>query len=282
MKGYKKRLIKKLNDMVRKARVPRFLHHYGPKKYTTWQHLKCLFLKQKLKQLSWRDLLELLPYFGIRKIPHFTTLIKFAGRMPASLWNLLLGWSAQVEQVEVGAIDATGLSRTQASSYYIKRIDGKPDHSYVKLSVYADVKRRKFLSAKLRAKPRHDTQDVVYLLKHSPVLAETNLLDKGYDANWVHALFREQGVCSIIPVRKGCVRGRYRKEMRDYFDHGQYWQRNIIESMFKSINSKFGNKLTAKKITSQRSECYARLILHNISRAIARLFHLTRLSAKLK
>jgi len=276
VKGDKKRLIKKLNDMMRKARVPRYLHRYGPKKYTTWQHLKCVFLKQKLKGMCWRDLLEILPYFGIRKTPHFTTLIKFAGRMPAYLWNLLLGWSAQVEQVEVGAIDATGLSRTQASSYYIRRIDGKVNHSHVKLSVYADIKRRRFLSARLRAKPRHDTQDVDYLLKHSPALAETNLLDRGYDANWIHTLFREQGVCSIIPVRKGCVRGRYRKEMRDYFDYGQYWQRNIIESMFKSINNKFGNKLSAKKITSQRSECYARLILHNINRAIARLFHLTR------
>lgn len=276
MKGDKKRLLKKLHKLITGSRVPRFLHHFGPKKYTTWQHLKCVFLKRKLKELSWRDSLELLPYFGITKIPHFTTLIKFAGRMPAYLWNLMLSWSAEVDRVEVGAIDATGLSRTQPSSYYVKRIDGKPDQSYVKLSAYVDVKNKKFLSARLRAKPRHDVKDVAYLLKHSPALAETNLMDKGYDAKKVHALFREQGKCSIIPVRKGCVRGQYRKEMRDCFDYGQYWQRNIIESMFKSIKAKFGSKLSSRKIASQRSECYARLILHNLSRAIARLFHLTR------
>ena len=276
MKGCKRKLLKKLNRLLQRAKVPRFLHHFGPKKFTSWQHLKCVFLKRKLRELSWRDLLELLPYFGITNVPHFTTLIKFAGRMPAYLWNLMLSWSAEVDSAEVGAIDATGLSRTQPSSYYVKRIDREPDWSYVKLSAYVDVKRRRFLSARLRAKPRHDVKDVAYLLKHSPVKAETNLLDKGYDANWVHALFREQGLFSIIPVRKGCTRGQYRKEMRDYFDHGQYWQRNIVESMFKSINSKFGNKLSSRKIASQRSECYARLILHNISRAIARLFHLTR------
>ena len=275
MKSIRKRLLKKINRLIRRSGVPRFLHHFGPKKYTTWQHLKCVFLKRKFKETSWRDLLELLPYFNITKIPHFTTLIKFAGRMPANLWNLMLGLSAEVDKVEVGAIDATGLSRTQPSSYYIKRIDGKPDYSYVKLSTYVDIERKLFLSARMRAKPRHDVNDVAYLLKHSPVLAETNLLDRGYDANWIHALFREQGVFSIIPARKGCVRGQYRKEMRDYMDYGQYWQRNIIESMFKSINTKFGNRLSSRKIANQRSECYARLILHNLSRAITRLFHLT-------
>lgn len=280
MKGAKKSLLKKLNRLMRKARVPRFLHRFGPKKYTTWQHLKCVFLKRKLKEISWRDLLEILPYFGIGKIPHFTTLIKFAGRLPAHLWNLMLGCSAEVDKVEVGAIDATGLSRTQASSYYTRRIDGKPDPRYVKLSAYVDVKRKVFLSARLRAKPRHDVKDVAYLVGNSPTIADTNLLDKGYDDNNIHALFREQNKYSIIPARKGCIRGQYRKEMRDYFDHGQYWQRNIIEAMFKSINAKFGNKLSSRKIACQRSEAYSRLILHNLSRAIARLFHLTPYNGK--
>ena len=271
----KKRLLNKLNGLVRKSGVPRFLHHFGPKKYTTHQHLKSTFLKEKLK-CAWKELVdEFLPYFNVyERIPDRSTLIKFAGRMPAYLWNLLLRWSAQVDYCSVGAIDATGLSRSNASMHYIQRIDRDTrTERYVKLSIYADIQHKKVLSARVRAKPRHDALDVAYLLKQSPVVAETNLMDKGYDSEKIHALFREQGVYSIIPARKGCVRGRYRKEMRDNFDYSQYWQRNIVETIISCIKRKFGSVLKAKKITSQRSEVYSRPILYNISLAIARLFH---------
>jgi len=270
-------LIQKLTGLLRKARVPRFLHHFGPRKFTTWQHLKCVFLKERLK-LDWRGLVELLPYFGIKKVPHFTTLIKFAKRMPAWLWTALLQWSSAVETCLVGAIDATGLSRTAASLYYVKRIDRETLlQRYVKLSLLVDVQRRRVLAARLRAKPVHDVRDIIYLTTHSKVLPETNLLDKGYDSQKVHAYFRNQGVYSIIPVRKRCKRGQYRKEMRDHFDHSQYWQRNLAETVISSIKRKYGSHLKSKYIRSQRSETYARLILHNISQAyawlIARLFH---------
>jgi transposase len=267
----KERLLQKLNGLVRKASVPRWLHHFGPKKFTTWQHLKCVFLKQKLK-CSWRDLMELLPYFGMKQ-PHFTTLIKFAARMPQRLWNLLLSWSAQADHCSIGAIDATGLGRTSASYYYVKRIDGHKNQQHVKLSIFVDVERRIILSARLRAKPTHDVKDVAYLTSQSPVLPEVNLMDKGYDSNAVHAHFREQGVFSIIPARKGCRKGQYRKEMRDFFDYGQYWQRNIVETVISCIKRKFGSVVRSRNIKTQRSEVYARLILHNLSLAIARLFH---------
>lgn len=265
-----------------KAKVPRWLHHLGPRKFTTWQHLKCVFLKEKLK-LCWRDLVEVLPYFGIRKVPHFTTLIKFSRRIPAWLWTKLLQWSSLVELCEYGAIDSTGFGRTAASQYYVKRIDREVAmKQHVKLSLMVNVETRKVLSARLRARPCHDTKDVAYLTKRSLVLPEINLLDKGYDSNKVHSHFRNQGVCSIIPVRKGCRRGRYRKEMRDCFDYGQYWMRNLVETVISCVKRKYGSSLRSRHISSQRSEVYARLILHNISlayaRLIKRLFHLSRIA----
>ena len=267
----KKRLLQKINGLLRQARVPRWLHRMGPKKFTTWQHLKCVFLKQKLK-CSWRDLIELLPYFRMQ-IPHFTTLIKFASRIPVALWNLILSWSAQADHCPIGAIDATGFSRSSASDYYIKRIDGHRSNNYIKTSIFIDVKRRKILSAHVRAKPAHDVKDVSYLTSHSPVLPDVNLMDKGYDSNDVHAHFREQGLCSIIPARKRCCSGQYRKEMRDCFDYEQYWQRNVVETVFSSLKRKYGSIVRSRKIRTQRTEVYARLILHNITLALARLFH---------
>jgi hypothetical protein len=55
------------------------------------------------------------------------------------------------------------------------------------------------LSARLRAKPRHDIKDVAYLLKKSPALAETNMLEKGYDSNkFMHC--SENKVCAALSL----------------------------------------------------------------------------------
>lgn len=269
----KKSLVKKIYNLIRNARMPRFLHHFGPKTYTAWQHMLCLMLKEML-QLSYERLIGILPYFGVKNVPHFTTLIRFAKRVPLALLDMLLSSSAKAEECLVGAIDATGLSRSNASSYYVKRIDrNTKTQRHAKLSLYVDIKRKKILSAKFRAKPRHDTLDVKPLLDKSPIIAELNLMDKGYDDNEIHKLFRDKGKLSIIPARKGCRRGQYRKEMRDFFDYCLYWQRNIVESINSAIKRKFGSVLNCRNIRTQRVETYARLILHNISLAIARLFH---------
>jgi len=229
---------------------------------------------KELLQLSYERLVEILPYFGIRNVPHFTTLIKFAKRVPLALLDMLLSSSAKAEKCLMAAIDATGLSRSNASSYYTKRIDrDTKTQLHAKLSLYVNIDKRQILSVRLRAKPRHDTMDVKALVDKSPIIGEINTMDKGYDDNNVHAIFRSLGKYSIIPARKGCVSGRYRKEMRDFFDYGLYWQRNIIESVNSAIKRKFGSVLSCRNIRTQRVETYARLILHNISLAIARLFH---------
>jgi hypothetical protein len=116
-----------------------------------------------------------------------------------------------------------------------------------------------------------------YLIRKSPCIAETNLLDKGYDSNKTHALFRNKGKYSIIPARKGCVRGKYRKEMRNYFDYGQYWQRNIAESIISAIKRKFSASVSSKHIKTQTAQVYARLILHNLCLDLTRLFHLSQI-----
>jgi len=276
----KRTILQKFNDLIRKARIPRWLHHFGPKKFTAWQHMKCLLLKEKLK-CSYRRLLALLPYFNIKKIPHRSTLIKFSKRIPVWMWNLLLKSSIKEENCTYGAIDATGISRIHASNYYLRRIDRKPDKRYIKLSLYVDVKRRKILSARIRAKPRHDVNDVCYLIRQSPYLAKKNLMDKGYDSNNLHRFFRDKGVTAIIPVRESSQRlreypkGVYRREMYMDFPKKEYNLRNIAETVISVIKRKYGDYVNTQSIAAQRTQIYSRLILHNISLAIARHFHLS-------
>ncbi len=267
----KQDLVQKVYGLLRKASFPKFLRRFGPKKFSCWNLMLALFLKEKFRK-TYRGIVEFLPFFGFKRVPHWTTLQKFAAKICVSVWRHLLAGSASIEDCEIGAIDGTGMSRTNASTYYLKRIDREePINQCVKLSLYVNVKKRSILSARLRAKPRHDVKDVAYLTKYSPKLAFVNLLDKGYDSQAVHAHFREQGVCSIIPVRKGCKRGQYRREMRDCFDHAQYWQRNIVEAVISSVKRKYGGFLRSKNFVNQRSEVFAKLVLYNLELLIALL-----------
>ena len=226
-------LIKKINGIVRKARVPKYINksNKGPKIYTARLHVKCLLLRQKLK-CTYEELVEdYLPYY-FSDIPERSTLIKFANRLPVYLWNRILASSAD-DDCSIAAIDSTGISRTNASHYYLNRIDSdNPVKRHIKLSIMVNVEKRKFLSARIRAYPVHDTKDVRYLIKNS-IIINTVIMDKGYDDNNLHSFIRDKEIYTVIPVRKNCLRGCYRKEMRDYFDYGLYWQRNIVECLIR-------------------------------------------------
>jgi hypothetical protein len=270
----KKSLLQKINGLIRQARVPAYLHHFGPKKFTSIQHVKCWLLKEKLK-CSWDDFMrDHIMYYGVHIIPEVSTLKKFVKRLPFWIKNTLTALSAGIEPADYGAIDSTGLSRTNASQHYIHRIDRKePLKKSLKLSLYTTG--RRILAFRLRSEWCGDTKDVPYLTKQSPILPLVNCMDKGYDANYIHKHFRDQGVYSIIPVRKGCRRGNYRKEMRDCFDYAQYWERNCGEWNNSSLKRRFGDYVRSNTFRTQHSEVAARIILHNIISLLARLFHVS-------
>lgn len=272
----KRTLLQKLNAIVRKARVPKYIHNKGPKTYTTRQHVKCLLLRQKLKCRYDELVDDYLPYFGFENIPERSTLIKFAKRVPVHLWNKILAVSAE-DECNLAAIDSTGISRTNASYYYLYRIDSdNPIKRHISLSIMVNVEKRKFMSTRIRAYPVHDSRDVKYLVGKAPVKPEISLMDKGYDDNKIHSFMRKKDIFSVMPVRKGCVRGSYRKEMRDYFDYGLYWQRNIAETLISCIKRKYGTSVNSKNIRTQRADLYCRMILHNIFFIFEFYFHLSR------
>jgi len=267
----KKSLLQKIDGLIRQARVPVYLHRFGPKTYTSWQHCKAWLLKEKLK-CSWQDFIDDFAEYYLDEVPDRSTLIKFVKRLPMWLKNLIVSLSAGLEPAEYGAIDSTGLSRTNASEHFTRRIDReKPIAQPLKLSMYTSKCR--ILAFRLRAKWRGDTKDVKYLTRNSMVLAEINCLDKGYDANYIHAHFRDQGVYSIIPAKKNCRRGNYRKQMRDCFDYEQYWQRNSAEYNNSSLKRRFGDYVRSVTFRSQHAEVAARIILHNLKAILTRLFH---------
>ncbi len=259
----KERLDRKIKRLFRAAGHPRWVHNMGPKKFETW--ILCLgIIVKQVYRLSLRRAMRFLDeHFDIQI--HWTTLQKAAKRLPKALWQSLLAATITVTEVPLAATDGTGFSRSGPSDYFLKRIDRDgPTGRPVQAIVMIDVQQRKFLSGNFFAKPYHEAQRVPHLHRQSTVKPEVLLMDKGFDAEWLHQWLNENGTFSIAPTRKNCRRGKHRKLMRDCIDWCLYWQRNIVESLFSALKRLFGSTISSRHIKTQTAELFCRLIAYNI------------------
>lgn len=246
-----------------KAGLPIFFNKYGPKKTPAWRIYLC-HLEYTVHAPAWRRAANFMnDYYNESR--HWTTWQKAINKWPAYVWDALAQASVDEVPCEIAAIDGTGLSRSNASQYYLHRIDSELKVKRpVQAMVMVDVNRRKFLSWRFRAVPRGETCDVPYLIRHCSITPELVLMDKGFDSDPLHEYLRDKGIWSVAPVRKDCVRGRYRKQLRDCFDYGLYWQRNIVECLIGVVKRLFGSHMRAHTARMQRAEFYSRLIAYNI------------------
>jgi len=260
------KLINKIKHLLKRAKLPRWLHHFGPKIYEFWQHAFALLVKAMFR-LSFRRTVQSLGLLGFH-VASKSTLQRHTKNIPARVWQELLKATLE-HSLNVTAIDGTGLSRTCASWHYIKRIDRKPDNSFYKLSLCIDVMHRRILSIRVRAKPAADIRDVKYLINRLPGQPNLCLMDKGYDAEWLHQFLHSKNINAIIPIRDYKVsisrlKGRFRKNMKRSFDKKTYNQRSIVESLIFAFKKTFGDSVSSKLITSARAEVYCRAIAYNL------------------
>ena len=266
------RLDRKVYRLFRAAGNPRWMHQFGPKKFQTWVLCLGLIIKQ-VYQLSYRRAMRFLDeYYSIKL--HWTTLQKAAKRLPKSLWQSLLAATIGYDSVYLAAADGTGFSRSGPSHYYLKRIDreepvGKP----VQAITLVDVEKRKFLAGCFFAKPYGEAKRIPALHMQSNANLDILLLDKGFDAEWLHQWLDDHGTFSIAPVRKNCRRGKHRKLLRDCFDWYLYWQRNIAESLFSALKRLFGSTIKSQKAKMINAEMFCRLIAYNILTLIIDFFY---------
>ena len=127
-----------------------------------------------------------------------------------------------------------------------------------------DVQNRKFIASTCNAKPYHEARFIPGLHKNSASHCDVLVLDKGFDAEWLHQWLNEHGTFSVAPARKKCRRGRHRKLMRDCMDWCLYWQRNIVESLFSALKRLFGGTVRCQNIRTQTAELFCSLIAYNI------------------
>lgn len=259
------KLIHKFKCLLRKIGCPRWLHHFGPKKYELLHHILALVLKQECK-LGYRRITRLLRGLGL-KCPCYSALWHSMNRMPIALWQRILRATNQNHSYIV-ALDGTGMSRPLPSPYYYRRIDKPyPVEIPLKLSIAVDTKTKKIVALRLRAKRAHDIKDAAYLVKRMPATAWI-VADKAYDAEHLHQYCNNRNIKCCIPIRNwGKVRIHnfsLRRKNQKYLHPKRYHRREIVESVFKAIKTKFGASVSSVKISAQRAELYCRAIAHNI------------------
>ena len=257
------KIVFKVKRLLERARAPKYLHHYGPKKYAFWEHVLALFIKQECK-LSCRRVVSLLRGLGFN-VPSYSALAKMCKRIPLWIWKILLRVSANTRKLFCVAIDSVFFSRTNPSFHYLKRSKSEiPIANPVQASALIDTYSQKTISLRVRAKRVHDTRDVKYLLKHSPLTPTVLVADKAYDSNKIHEYAKKNGIITMIPIRKRVHKGFYRNYMKKYFDERAYHQRSLVETAFSCVKRRSGGSVYSQKARQQRAEIYARFITNNM------------------
>lgn len=257
----KQELINKIKGLLKSAELPKRLHKFGPKTYFLWQHVFALFIRAECR-LSYRRASSLLRSLGY-KVATKSTLQRYAYKLRLPFWRKVLLLTLK-NCSGVVSIDGTGLEKTRASEHYIARIDrkvklGKGYHLSIAVAQNSQI-----IGLRIRKRYSHDTKDVKYLHKRWSYKPTMVIMDKGYDAEWIHKYFSEHGIISIAPVRKNGRRGKFRKKLLRNFPREIYNKRNRVESVFHALKQKYGSSVSSIKINSARSEVYCRVILYNL------------------
>jgi hypothetical protein len=267
-------------QIIKRARIPPYLHKRSNHVFTVWQHLILLVLRQ-YECKSYRRFVEFLQeafgvgdLLGLSRIPHYTTIQKAAARLTHGMLIRILEsfvLHSRIHKMFAG-IDSTGLSHGQASYYYTKRF--KLRRKFVKISICADMRRQLICGIKIRHRRRHDSIDFVPLLERAVRLVpiHTVVADRGYDSEQNHVATENLGIYDTI-IRPRCeslqvwkTRGFHRKNMKRHFDWDAYHQRSKAETIFSVIKRMLGEYILSRYILTQNRETMYRMIAYNCYR----------------
>jgi len=269
-------------ELFRIAELPLHFSKYSNKMYSVYQKLFLLVYKQ-FRKFTYEELLtdlsdnlSLRAYLGLNKLPNYTTLIKFAKKLPLKIFDkLILAFKNLIPKVKRVAIDATGISLDNASQHYCKRIGLKTKkRPFMKTTFIVDIDKYIILLCKMRKKARHDTKDAKPMIKKLAKIYKPDLFyaDRGYDSDEIFKLvFENLGAYPFILQRRLDIpkyrrKGKYRKLTIDEFDYGEYLQRNKIETLNSMIKKRFGSKIKSRNVKMQKVELFGRVIAYNIDR----------------
>ena len=135
-------------ELFKISELPLHFSKYSNKIYSNYKHLFLLVYKQ-FRKFTYEELLTdladnltLRAYLGLtKKLPHYTTLIKFANKLPDFVFEkLIIGFKHLIPNPKKVAIDATGITLDNASLHYCKRVGIKTKkRPFLKATFAADI-----------------------------------------------------------------------------------------------------------------------------------------------
>jgi hypothetical protein len=215
----------------------------------------------------------------MKHAPHYTTLQKFASRIPSALLDRIIKSFLPEEHAPSASliigVDASGFKPSKASSYYTQSFKPRKKKRYVKCTLAVELKAQLVCSFKARRIARHDVVDFMPVLeKASLPSGVTVVADKAYDAETCHVYVRERlnGYTVIPPRHEGLpvwkTKGRYRKQMRRGYPEAVYHQRSKDETVFSVVKRVMTEHLASRMVRTQNRELAFRLIAYNAYRLI--------------
>lgn len=184
-----------------------------------------------------------------------------------------------IPEAPTAAVDATGLDSRHTSRYFAAR-SGRPHAAWTKLTVACDTATHFLAGATVTTGPANDSPQFqpVLTLASLAVGWDRVLADAAFDSEAHHAYARESlGIrSSVIPINTrghpGPPGGRYRGQMARRFvpkpdgsrSKRVYGQRWAVESAFSRHKRRLGSALGGKSDSARRSECFLRVLTHNL------------------
>jgi len=186
------------------------------------------------------------------------------------------------------ATDSSGFSTSQFGQYAIEKYGGETrKHRWVKAHILVGTKTNVIASARITKEQGGDC------IQFAPMVMEAHdngfdikeiVADMGYSSRANYNLAENIGATAYIPFRSnatGKSRGSYVwKKMYHFFQFNReefmqhYHQRSNVESAFKMVKMKFGDKLKSKNFVAQHNELLCKFIAHNIVVLIHEMFEL--------
>lgn len=271
-------------QLIELVQMPLYGHKHSQKTFTNHQLFKLeiyrAFLKQDYRRFVDNLKTSKIPeYLEMNRIPHFTTLQKFAQRQKISKLEKMLLKCIKLHKNKIvnTGFDATGFSMAHASRHYEKRLTQfgqkyikKKD--FLKANIFFDLDNMMVLGVKMRKKSRHDLMDMRALWnKVQSLVFKYVFADKAYDANWFHQMIYESGKISRIHIKREDIpvhrtKGEYRKHMKRRQKNSKKGIRSICETINSMIKKIFGSVIRARNWFTQKIELMFKIIAFNLER----------------
>ena len=184
-------MISIMRQILKKIRVPLFLHPKSKHTFSVHQHIILLVLRQyELKSyksfVEWLKVAtEITDELQLETIPHYTTLQKAAARLSDILLHVAIGQFIGIVspgRIFAGA-DATGFESRHAAPYYTYRCNLR--HAYAKMSAGSDMRTQLVCAVVIQHHPvSHDVKHFPKLFARMRRITRMDAMvpDKGYDS----------------------------------------------------------------------------------------------------